>query len=117
MADIVFKSTRLPDAIIGVPYEASIAITGNATAVTAMTFSPSLPSGLAASADFVRIVGTPTLAAKGLWTGKITLTDTAGAVQSANYTLNVRFSDDADEASLISLGLKLSADEGRKWPH
>lgn len=123
MADIVWRTTRLPDAIIGIPYEASLAVTGNATAITAASASPSLPTGLSFSADFVRITGTPLKASKGLWTGTITLTDTAGGQASGTLKLLVRFHNPedltGDLASITnSLGSStlVAADLERAWP-
>lgn len=116
MADIVWRTTRLPDAIVGAPYEASLAVTGAATAITAASASPTLPTGLSFSADFVRITGTPLKAALGVWSGTITLTDTAGAVQSGTLKLVVRYADELDMTSLSLLGNKVLADYERLWP-
>jgi hypothetical protein len=57
MADIEWATTRLPDAIGGVPCEASLAVTGNATAFTAVSVnSGALPaSGHGVRASVVRL--------------------------------------------------------------
>lgn len=100
MADITWKTTALPDAILGVPYQAGLAFTGNATAVTAGAVTAgALPTGLVVNAsDHVRITGTPTV--KGLFTVTISLTDTAGAVASSSMTLRVRDVEPGDAYSL-----------------
>lgn len=88
MADITVKTQSLPNAQVGVPYEAGIAATGNATAVTAVSVtSGALPPGLSIQASDIRVTGTPTKS--GTFTFKVTLTDTAGAVQSGNLTISV----------------------------
>ena len=99
MADIVWSTTVLPTAIRSAPYEASLAVTANATAFTAATISTgALPPGLALAADKVRITGTPTTL--GTFTFVVTLTDTAGAVASPSFTIIVRDPAFADFASL-----------------
>jgi large repetitive protein len=104
VADIVWSTTKLPPAILGVPYEAGLAVTGNATAFTAATVSTgSLPPGLALAADKVRITGTPT--ALGSFTFVVTLTDTAGAVASPSFTIRVRDEVPGDDASLPTADL------------
>jgi hypothetical protein len=97
MADILWNhsTTNLPDATVGVPYEYGLPISGNATAITAVTVtSGSLAgTGLSVAADISRITGTPTTAAgrTGTLTFKLTATDTAGAVQSGNLTIRVGY--------------------------
>jgi hypothetical protein len=109
MADITWRTTKLPDAILGAPYEASLAVTGNATAFTACTVTAgALPTGLSITADKVRITGTPT-GAVGTYTCTITLTDTAGAVASSLMTLVLRDIGKADKNSL-STADKVAAD-------
>lgn len=117
MADIVWRTTRLPDCIINAPYEASLAVTGNATAFTAATPSPALPAGLAISADFVRITGTYT-GTPTVWTGTISLTDTAGAVSSGTLSINCRYAGESDLAVLgqSQLNQYENASLGRLWP-
>ena len=117
MADIVWRTTRLPDAIAGVPYEASLAATGNATAFTAASVGTGTkPANLAFSADFVRITGTPLKSDVGQYTFTVSLTDTAGAVVSGSFNLNVRYNTPADDVTLIALGQKAAADNERLWP-
>jgi hypothetical protein len=92
-ADIVIDTVTLPDGVVGVPYEAALAYHGNATALSAMTISSgSKPTGLTKdnALPFCRLTGTPLASDIGTWTFKVTLTDTAGAVQSVNYTINIR---------------------------
>jgi hypothetical protein len=97
MTDIVWNHTvtNLPDATVGVPYEYGLPISGNATAVAAVTVtSGSLAgTGFSVAGDLSRITGTPTTAAgrTGSITVKLTATDTAGAVQSGNLTIRVGY--------------------------
>jgi hypothetical protein len=119
MADIVWATTRLPDAIVGVPFEASLAVTGNATAFTAVAVnSGALPASghLVFSAERVRITGTPTKVDVGTYTFTVSLTDTAGAVVSPSFTVNVRYHTEADTVTLVNLGQKAAADAARLWP-
>lgn len=101
MADIVYDTASLPGAFLGSPYEAAIAYHGAATALTAAT-ATGLPTGLSlvnsafGIATGVRITGTPTVS--GTFSVQVTLTDTAGAVQSAALSLVVYASpNDATE--------------------
>jgi hypothetical protein len=89
MADITYKTVAFPDGYVNVPYEAGIAEEGSATAVTAGGVnSGTLPPGLVVNAtDHRRITGTPTSA--GSFTFTLTSTDTAGAVVSGSYTINI----------------------------
>ena len=90
MADIVHRTVTFPDAQVGVPYEAALAYQGDATPITASSVSSgSLPPGLSldAALPFTRITGTPTT--DGFYTFRITLTDTAGAAQTAPLTIRV----------------------------
>lgn len=120
MTDIVFAATQFPDAYPYVPYEASIGIKGEATAITAGSISSgALPPGLTLNADNARITGTVTGIHQPLpkvYTFKVTLTDTAGAVQSANYTITVR----EPAAALATLGgsgtLPVTAQMAQQWP-
>jgi Putative Ig domain len=110
MPDITWRTTVLPSAIRGAPYEAGLAVTGNATAFSNATVSTgSLPPGLALSADFVRITGTPTT--NGSYTFAVTLTDTAGGVASGSFTIVVR---DAGPSDDIALGANLAAAHGAR---
>jgi hypothetical protein len=115
MTDIVWKTTRLPDAIVGASYEASLSFTGNATAISAGS-ATGLPSSgnLAVNVgDHVRITGTPTKADLGTYTVAVTLTDTAGGVTSGNFTLVVRFASDSDRTSLAATSNLVAADLAR----
>lgn len=106
MADITWASTQLPAAIRGIPYEAGLAITGAATAVTAGSVqSGALPAGLVVNAsDHLRVTGTPTT--NGVFTFTLSLTDTAGAVTSPSFTIVVR---DAEPGDDLALGANRSA--------
>lgn len=117
MADIVFDTVTLPDAVIGVAYEAAVAFHGNATALSAASVSSgSLPTGLAVDAalPFSRITGTPKGNQAGTYTFKLTFTDTAGAVQSGNFTLNVRKSPAFEVVT--SGGQTVLGALSRQWP-
>lgn len=121
MPDITFETTVLPDAYWGVAYEASIAIRGNATAPTACTVNAvggtSLPPGLSVAADFVRISGTVSGVGATLpktYTFTLTMTDTAGAATSGNYTITVR-----EPQAAIALGpngVSPAAQQAALWP-
>jgi hypothetical protein len=97
MADITWRTTALPDAVAGVPYEAGLAESGSLTAVTACTVaSGSLPPGLSVNADHVRITGTPTGAGiNKTYTCTLTMTDTAGGVTSGSLSITVRSAGDS----------------------
>lgn len=121
MADILFASTVFPDAYPYVPYEASIAIKGNATVITAGSISGgALPPGLSLHADNARIVGTVSAVHAVLpktYTFQVTLTDTAGAVQSANYTITVREPQTAIHSLAGGPGaLPVAAQMAAMWP-
>ena len=116
MADITWRTASLPDAYAGIPYEAGLAETGALTAVTASAVvTGALPPGLALSADFVRITGTPKGSGIGqLYTFTISLTDTAGPVTSGTLTIRVRglhndFVKDGTAPVLASLA--------QQWPN
>lgn len=114
MTDIVWKTATLPDAVVGTPYEAGLAFTGAATAVTACSVTTgALPTGLSIAADFLRIVGTPKAVA-GLYSLKITLTDTAGAVASGTLSLRVRDSAGSSPGEVNSDSA--ASQVGRAWP-
>lgn len=123
MADIVYDTVALPDAFIGVTYEAAIAFHGNATALTAASAS-GLPAGLSlvhstfASVTSVRITGTPTGAqAPGNFTVAVTLTDTAGAAVSGNYTMRLfDASQYPNRDTELGGGEPNAADIGTEWP-
>jgi hypothetical protein len=112
MTDITVRTATLPNALVGVAYEAGIAETGAVTAITACTVtSGSLPPGLAISAELVRITGTPTKS--GTYTFKVTLTDTAGAVQSGTLTITVAVA--ADDLPGDILTQPVAAQLARTW--
>lgn len=117
MADITWRTTQFPLAYIGQPYEASLAETGSLTAVTACTVaSGALPAGLAISADFVRITGTPTgpaHTAVGTYTFTLTMTDTAGGVTSGSFTITVAAGDHIDGQPVNTL--PLAAQLAKEW--
>jgi hypothetical protein len=120
MTDIVINTTALPDAFVGQAYQAAIAYQGNATALSAASVSSgTLPAGLAidAALPFSRITGTPTAA--GTATIKVTLTDTAGAVQSGSLTINVHSAAIPDEGYFTEQGdpsRPIATDLAREWP-
>lgn len=107
---IVWKSVKLPEAIIGQPYEAGLAMNGQVTAVTVTVKGGStLPAGLVINADGVRITGTPT--SIGLYTFILTATETAGAVDSSSFTLHVgtgREDDILSDSAAVQFA--------REWP-
>lgn len=118
MPDITWRTTTLPDATAGVPYEASLAETGSLTAITnCVVASGSLPTGLAIAADFVRITGTP----KGITIGKtytftLTLTDTAGGVTSPSLTITVRGATDTAGHDKLFSSMPVLAQMASMWP-
>ena len=108
MPDIVYTTVLLPPAYLGLAYEAAVAYKSDATIFTAQsvvagTVLNGLPAGLAldtvgAAPGSLRIAGTPTGAASsgntpksgiGPYTFTISGTDTAGAVVSGTYTINL----------------------------
>jgi Putative Ig domain len=116
-ADIVWKTTTLPDAIVGVAYEAGLAVTGNAAAISAASAtSGTLPAGIVCnSTDKVRLTGTPTTA--GVYTFKISLTDTPDtAVQSGTFTLTVRAAADVCGSGRLFSTLPVAAQLASTWP-
>lgn len=118
MADITWRTTSLPDATAGVPYEAGLAETGSLTAVSnCVVASGALPTGLAISADFVRITGTP----KGSTAGKtftftLTMTDTAGGVTSGSLSITVRAAGDVAGKDKSFSSLPVVAQMASMWP-
>jgi len=89
MADIVYKTVLLPDGFVNMPYEAGLALSLAATAVTVGAVNTgALPGGLVVNAtDHIRITGRPTQA--GTFTFTLSLTDTAGAVVSPSYQITI----------------------------
>lgn len=86
-ADIVIQTTKFPAGFVNVAYEAGIATTGNASAITSHSIaSGALPPGLIVNAsDHLRITGTPT--ASGKFTFTIALTDTGGTTTSGPLSI------------------------------
>ena len=86
-ADIIVQTTKFPQGFVGVSYEAGIATTGNATAITAHSIATgALPPGLAINnTDHLRITGIPTSAGK--FTFTISLTDTGGTTTSGSLSI------------------------------
>lgn len=118
MADITWRTGTLPDAVVGVPYEAGLAATGAVTALSACTVATgSLPNGLTITADHVRITGTPTGAAAGkTFTFTLTMTDTAGGVTSGTLTILVRTAGDAAGRDKPFSSLPVVAQMASMWP-
>lgn len=118
MPDITWRTISLPDAVAGVPYEAGLAESGSLTAVTnCVVATGALPTGLAISADFVRITGTP----KGTGAGKtftftLTMTDTAGGVTSGTLTIAVRSAGDAAGKDKLFSSMPVVAQMASMWP-
>lgn len=88
-ADIVIQTTKLPIGYVNVAYEAGLATTGNASAITGHSIaSGALPPGLTVnSSDHLRITGVPTSGGK--YTFTIGLTDTGGTTTSAPLTIQI----------------------------
>lgn len=110
-------TTKLPDAIIGAPYEASLQISPHATQVTAGSVATgALPAGITlagAGSNFSMLSGTPT-GPPGVYTCTISLTDTAGAAVSASLSIVARYANQDDEKNL---GANRSfATLKRAWP-
>jgi hypothetical protein len=86
-ADILIKTQTFPPGFVNVAYEAGVATTGNATAITAHSIATgALPPGLTVNAsDHLRIAGIPT--ASGKFTFTIALTDTAGVTTSPSLSI------------------------------
>ena len=118
MTDITWRTTSLPDATAGVPYEASLAETGSLTAVTNCTVATgSLPPGLSVNADHVRITGTPTGAGIGkTYTCTLTMTDTAGGVTSGSLSITVRAAGDVAGRDKPFSSLPVVAQMASMWP-
>lgn len=118
MTDITWRTATLPDAIVGVAYEAGLAETGSLTAVTACTVaSGSLPPGLAISADKVRITGTVkgvNAALPKTYTFTLTMTDTAGGVTSGTLTITVRAAEVRTDQRMTDL--PVAAQMAAMWP-
>lgn len=118
MTDIVWKTTSLPDATVGVAYEAGLAETGSLTAVTnCVVATGALPPGLAINADHVRITGTVkgvNAALPKTYTFTLTMTDTAGGVTSSSLTITVRAAERRSDVSVTDL--PVAAQMAAQWP-
>jgi|ERR1019366_3304557 hypothetical protein len=113
MTDIVWKTTAFPDATVGVPYEASLAVSNQLSVITSTTVSlGTLPTGLSVHADGLRIVGTPTKA--GSCTFKLTANDTAGGVQSGSYAIRVGNTFNEDDRR--TMNIPVAAQYAKAWP-
>jgi len=118
-SDITWRTVSLPDATAGVPYEAGLAETGAATAITACTVATgSLPPGLSITADKVRISGTPKGAGIGqTYTFTLTMTDTAGAVTSGSLSITVRGASDVAGKDKPFSTLPVVSQMASMWPN
>jgi hypothetical protein len=118
VADITWRTTAFPDAIVGVAYEASLAETGSLTAVTNCTVATgALPPGLAINADHVRVTGTVkgvNAALPKVYTFTLTMTDTAGGVTSGSFTITVRASEHRSDVTATSQ--PVVAQMAAMWP-
>jgi hypothetical protein len=118
VADITWRTTALPIAVAGSPYEASLAETGSLTAVTASAIvSGSLPPGLSLNADHVRITGTAS--GSGIdktYTCTISLTDTAGAVTSGSLSIAVRSAASHSGKDIPFSSLPVVSQMASMWP-
>jgi hypothetical protein len=118
MTDITWRTASLPDAIVGVAYEAGLAGTGSVTAVTACTVATgSLPPGLSVSADKVRITGTVkgvNAALPKTYTFTLTMTDTAGGVTSGSLSITVRAAQGRADTPFSTL--PVVAQMAAQWP-
>lgn len=107
-SDIVVKTQTLPAGQAGIPYEAGLAITGQATPVSTVALaSGSLPPGLAVDTT-LRVTGTPTKS--GTFTFALNFTDTAGTVASGTLTLTI-----AAPASTDILKQSPAAQNAKTW--
>lgn len=117
MTDFTFETTTLPDAYPYIPYEASIAISGNASAITAgVRQSGTFPPGIGFGSDHVRLTGTVSGVNATLpktYTFTLKLTDTAGQVTSPTYTITVR---EPQAALPAGQPLPVAAQMAAMWP-
>jgi large repetitive protein len=115
-ADIVIKTQNLPAATVGETYEAGIAYSGNAAALSGFSVtSGSLPPGLAvSSATDPRILGTPTTS--GTYTFKVSLTDANGTTQSPTLTIVASLAKGGTDGSSDPCSIPVTAQISRAWP-
>jgi large repetitive protein len=90
MTTLVYKTTAFPPAILGVPYEAGVAMAlAAAGTLSGLAVSTgALPGGITVSSTTdPRLIGTPT--ATGTFTFTLTANDGGGAVVSSSYSITV----------------------------
>jgi Putative Ig domain len=135
MTDIVHDTTALPDAFVGQAYSAAVAFHGAATALIpadsalaavtngAPDGTTNLPGGLSinTTTNGTVISGTPTAAhGAGTYSLKVTLQDTAGAVQSSTITLALHAQSIQDAGGFDQVtsdpAFSSSAQYTREWP-
>lgn len=109
-ADITWRTTKCPDAFLGVAYECSLATTGGIAGVISAgsVASGALPTGLTLASNKVIISGTPT--ATGLFTFTVSLTDSPDtAVASPTLTIRVRDYDDLADGPTLDATDRVAA--------
>ena len=115
MSTLVWKTTVLPPAVIGVPYEAGLAMAlAAAGTLSGLAVSTgALPAGITVSTTTdPRLIGTPT--AEGTFTVTFTANDGGGAVVSSSYTLVV-YGTAQDESYRRALATPAAA-AVQMWP-
>ncbi len=112
-ADIVIQTSKLPPGTVNQTYEAALATTGNATAITGHSIaSGALPPGLIVNAsDHLRITGIPTQAGK--FTFTIGLTDTGGTTTSPSLSITIT---GAGQSPILAGGLPAADQLKTQWP-
>jgi hypothetical protein len=112
---LVWKTVALPAAVLGVPYEAGLAmaLTAAGTLSGLAVSTGALPAGITVSTTTdPRLVGTPT--ATGTFTVAFTANDGSGAVVSSSYTLVV-YGTEGDYEKVASSDLPAAAAQ-QLWP-
>jgi len=112
-ADIVIQTTKFPTGRVNEAYEAGIATTGNATAITGTSVATgALPPGLTVTAsDKLRISGTPT--ATGKFTFTLGITDTAGTTTSGSLSITITGHNQSPE---LYGGIPVQDQLKTQWP-
>jgi hypothetical protein len=107
MAALTLSTTLLPNALVGVPYEASFAVSGTVaahaltvSAGTVQTNKQALPSGLSYTADG-RISGTPNVS--GTFNLSVKLTDGTNTTDNIPLTLFIDHSNASVGANIERL--------------